>query len=197
MARKRSPTAARSIDGDRLANSSRQQRTGQSGAAMHAEFCIEAALVRDDRAGRYPHRIRKVPARQVIREEEQAELLLTPGQRQILEPLVQGQCTRHLAVDRDADVTRLFGAVGWLQPIGTQDELAERVSQPKDRRGLSDLALRRVRQDAAEPYDFGQGAGDVMFIDRGPGLENSGRTPFATGTESANLCAAPCHLDRR
>ena len=55
-----------SADWHRFADLSRQQRTGQSGATMHAEFCIDAALVRDDRAGRYPPRIRNVPARQII-----------------------------------------------------------------------------------------------------------------------------------
>ena len=58
----------------RLAASSRQQRRKQFGAVMHAKFGVNIALVGDDRADRYPHRVREVLARPVMRQQH-AELL--------------------------------------------------------------------------------------------------------------------------
>ena len=98
--------------------------------------------------------IKERSARSIL-DGQQAELLLPPCQRQVLDPPSQRQCSRHLALNRDSDLTGLLGTVGRPEPVGTQHKLAPFGSPAQDRRLLIKPSLGDACQPAAQFDEFG------------------------------------------
>jgi len=69
---------------------------------------------------------------------------------------MQRQEWRHPTLDRDPNISCLFDAVRWPEPIGAQHKLPPEVLQPQDRRRLPDSAVGGGRQCLAKLYDDGQ-----------------------------------------
>jgi len=134
----------------------RVQSRDQAGAAMHAKFCVDTALVGDNRARGYTHRVTEIPLLHLVAHQQQAYLLFPHGQVQSLDPPQQRKGTRCPSLDCDPDVPGLFNAVARSEPVGTQYEFTPWVPQGQDGWLLRVPSRGDAGQSTAKPGYLGQ-----------------------------------------